>query len=347
MPAPPNPVPLARHMSRLAYRFAGSLRVAAKMRRHGAWTDAAPKLLDVGTGRMLVLPVALWLLGCARQVVTVDVRRHLHPALVALQHPFYRGRRQSLLEQPEGDPAAVADRLDRFLALLPQQAMNAESDPQAAERALLDRVLRLCDITYLAPCDAAELAMPNESFDMLVSTSLLEHISPDALPRLLRNGFRMLRPGGIAVHLIDHKDHADPLARFDDEAPRFEFLHLEEAEWRKDSEESHVYVNRLRSSEYMPYFESVGFDTLEVDVSVDDAVVDAINAGTLDLASRFRSMTAEDVATHETLLVVRKPSNRRRPRLAVDMASAFQPRVHAVATSAPSTHSANTSIDAR
>lgn len=323
MPAPPDPVPLARHMSRLAGRFAGSLHVAAKMRRHGAWTDAAPKLLELGTGRMLVLPVALWLLGCARQVVTVDVSRNLEPMLVALQHPFYRGRRQSLLERPEGDPAAVADRLDRLLALWPRGAMNAESDPlpeadaRAAERALVQRVCRLCDIAYLAPCDGAELDMPNDSFDMLVSTHLLEHISPDALPRLLRNGFRMLRPGGIAVHLIDHKDHADPLARFDADAPRFEFLRLEDPEWRKHSERSHVYTNRLRSSEYMPYFESAGFDTLEVDVSVDAAVVDAINAGALDLASRFRSMTAEDVATHQTLLVVRKPSNRRRPRLAV------------------------------
>lgn len=321
MPAAPDPVPLARHMSRLAYRFAGSLRVAAKVRRHDAWTDAAPKLLEVGTGRMLVLPVALWLLGCARQVVTVDLERNLDPALVVLQHPFYRGRRQSLLEGSVGDPVAAADRLDRFLALWAQRALNAESDPpcepdaRAAEHALVDRLLRLCDITYLAPCDAAELDMPNDSFDMLVSTSVLEHISPDALPPLLRNGFRLLRPGGIAVHLIDHKDHADPLARFDADAPRFEFLHLEEPDWRKDSEESHVYVNRLRSSEYMPYFESAGFDTLEVDVSVDEAVVDAINAGTLDLASRFRSMTAEDVATPETLLVVRKPYVRRRPRL--------------------------------
>ncbi len=289
-------------MSRLAERFAESLRVAAQMRRHGFWTDPPPSVMDAGTGRMMVVPIVLWLLGCARQVVTVDVEHQLEPQLIALQHAFYRGRRKSLLALPEADPVAVAERLDRFLAQwsLPDKA--------AAGPALVERLLALCNVTYVAPCDAAELDMPSDSFDVQVSTHLLEHISPDALPRLLRNGQRLLRPGGIAVHLIDHTDHLDRLARFRANAPRFEFLRFEDQEWRKRDRESYIYMNRMRSSEYMPYFTSAGFDIVEVDVAVDDEAVEAIHAGETPLASRFRDMVPADVATRQTLLVVRNPS---------------------------------------
>ena len=298
MAASQDPLPLARSMSRLAERFAESLRVSAQMRRHGFWTDPPPAVLDAGTGRMMVVPVVLWLLGCARWVVTVDVRRQLAPQLVALQHAFYRGRRKSLLALPEADPVAVAKRLDRFLALW--------SAPAAAEATLVERLLALCNVTYVAPCDAGELDMPSDSFDVQVSTHLLEHVSPEGLPRLLRNGHRLLRPGGIAVHLIDHSDHADHLARFRANAPRFGFLRFEDQEWRKQ-ESSYIYMNRMRSSEYMPYFESAGFDILEVGVTVDDEAVDAIQTGETPLASRFRDMVPADVATRQTLLVVRKP----------------------------------------
>lgn len=292
-------------MSRMAVRFAESIRVAAQIQRHGFWTDTAPAVLDAGTGRTLVVPVALWLLGCARRLVTVDVAHNLQPSLVALQHAFYRGRRESLLDLPEADAVAVRERLDRFLALW--SPPGATPEDTTAPATFVERLLALCNITYVAPCDAADLDMPNDTFDAHVSTHLLEHITPDALPRLLRNGHRLLRPGGIAVHLIAHTDHADHLTRFNPDASRFDFLQFEDRQWHERSQENAIYTNRMRSSEYLPYFQAAGFDILEIDVTVDDRAVDAIDAGELPLAARFRNMVAEDVATSQTLLVARKP----------------------------------------
>ena len=47
----------------------------------------------------------------------------------------------------------------------------------------------------------------NGSVDLLLSKSVLEHVSVDAVPALVDETYRVLRPGGGAVHMIDLRDH--------------------------------------------------------------------------------------------------------------------------------------------
>ncbi|MCK5504174.1 MAG: class I SAM-dependent methyltransferase, partial [Thermodesulfovibrionia bacterium] len=95
--------------------------------------------------------------------------------------------------------------------------------------------------------DAAQINIADNSLDFIYSITVLEHIPhPEAV---IRNCYRMLKPGGWTFHNIDMRDHRDfnkPL----------EFLRLSEEEFCSTDEAS----NRMRISDYNYVFEKCGFE---------------------------------------------------------------------------------------
>jgi SAM-dependent methyltransferase len=99
---------------------------------------------------------------------------------------------------------------------------------------------------------ADDTGLANQSIDLVVSNSLLEHVpDPEGAVRELA---RITKPGGFAIHGIDVADHrwyADP------SISRLEFLTLESA-----SPIVH-HCNRLRLCDFESIFEKHGFHTVE------------------------------------------------------------------------------------
>ena len=67
-----------------------------------------------------------------------------------------------------------------------------------------------------------------------------------------------------------------------------------------------MYMNQLRSSQYLPIFEAAGFEILNVERRIEDELVDSIKTGTLPLAERYRGMPIPDLATTSSLIVARR-----------------------------------------
>jgi SAM-dependent methyltransferase len=60
-------------------------------------------------------------------------------------------------------------------------------------------------ITYTHPMDVCDLSYANETFDLVVSFAVLEHVTdPDAAAAEIA---RVLKPGGISLHKIITRDH--------------------------------------------------------------------------------------------------------------------------------------------
>ena len=165
---------------------------------------------------------------------------------------------------------------------------------------LLEQMLMLCNVTYLAPADAGRLDIPDGEFDLHLSNSVLEHIPPDGLRRVLETGARLLKTGGFSAHRIDHSDH---FASSDQEIGNCNFLRFDDEEWNRYAGNRFAYVNRLRSSQYPPIFESSGLEIRGVAASVDAECRDLIASGALPLAEEFRGMSASDLATTATIIV--------------------------------------------
>jgi len=101
-------------------------------------------------------------------------------------------------------------------------------------------------IKYLAPFDLHDYKTSND-FDLLVSDTVLEHVPPLDIKKLLLKSIDVLKVGGYFCHYIDLEDHKDP-----DNNP-FEFLSV--SEWT-DSD-SFSRGNRLRLDDWAEIYMSL------------------------------------------------------------------------------------------
>lgn len=253
---------------------------------------AGKACLEVGPGARINLPIIMWLMG-AERVLSVDLAVRIDPSYMASDIEYYRANRQRLvtrLLRAGGEGAEISARLERLLAL-----------NTASREELVEQILALSNITYLAPADAGQLGdIAAGSFDMHLSHNVLEHAPPENMRLILRTAVRLLKPDGICVHQIDHTDHSDPVDRT---IAKVNFLRYDDEQWSRYTDGWAPYVNRLRASEYLPIFEDCGLDVLEIQNTIDDGCVNLIKTGALPLAEKFRSMATTDLATTGSIIV--------------------------------------------
>lgn len=100
--------------------------------------------------------------------------------------------------------------------------------------------------------------LPDESFDLIWSHDVYEHLR---FPKItVEETYRLLRPGGMVVHMIDLMDHF----AFGKEDLNLAFNCLKYPEWLWElmTWNRSNYVNRLRASEWIALHQSAGFKIL-------------------------------------------------------------------------------------
>jgi SAM-dependent methyltransferase len=258
----------------------GWLSAAARMARWISDHDgdvAGKVVLEVGTGRTVDLPMGLWLCGAAR-VITVDLNRYLSADLVAESLRFLRARPQAALAC-FGDLARHPGFAARFRTLL-------------ACRDGVDALLQTVNVEYVAPADAARLALPAASIDYHVSYAVLEHIPADVITAILVEARRLLRPEGLLVHVIDPSDH---FAHDDASLTTVNFLRFSEREWQALAGNRFAYHNRLRAPTYSELFTRAGARILRQLEVTDADSLRALRNG-FPVHESFRHMAPEKLA---------------------------------------------------
>jgi len=131
---------------------------------------------------------------------------------------------------------------------------------------------------------------PN-SIDLMSSRAVLEHFLD--FGTAVRRLYDLMRPGGVAAHvidIIDHRHYNDPEAFH-----YFSFL-AEGDDW------SDGLVNRLRSSEIKSHFQQAGFEILKY-----EEIRSEMPAGFSDkIAGRFRAMSLEELSVTGIKCVLKK-----------------------------------------
>lgn len=110
-------------------------------------------------------------------------------------------------------------------------------------------------IEYHAPADAGATGLPDGALTACCTTSVLEHVPPEQIVRLLHEARRVLAPGSLMSHVIDYSDH---YAHSDAAITPYNYLAFTDTQWRRFSPGIH-YQNRLRHADYRPLFEATGF----------------------------------------------------------------------------------------
>jgi SAM-dependent methyltransferase len=256
------------------------------------WIEAAgrdvsgKRFVEVGTGHMVNVPIALWLLG-AGETLTVDLHRYLSPALVAESNEYIRLHRREIL--------------GLFGARAERELFRRRFDQLLSFPGSLRQLLEMMSVRYVSPGDAAALPVPDGSVDFHVSNTVLEHIPAPEISRILREARRVLVPDGLLVHNIDPSDH---FSHDDGSIPAVNFLQFTEGEWDKWAGNQFMYQNRLRSPEYVDLFERAGVHILRSETEVDERSLAAFNDGFVP-DDRFAAMTDVQLATTRLCLMGR------------------------------------------
>ena len=87
----------------------------------------------------------------------------------------------------------------------------------------------------------------DKSFDIILSSEVLEHLFEESVELAIKNLAFYLRPGALMIHEIDFRDHINV-------ANPHGFLKYDKASWDKLTRGTIFYTNRLRLRDYLEIF---------------------------------------------------------------------------------------------
>ena len=112
---------------------------------------------------------------------------------------------------------------------------------------------------------ACAMDFPEAEFDYIFSDAVLEHV--DDAATAAREMYRVLKPGGLALHRIGFNDHIDPTKR------GVSHIFQSRESWRLKT--GIAYLNLLRPNDFYGLFRDAGFTLVEIqeakDFSIDTA----------------------------------------------------------------------------
>ena len=109
--------------------------------------------------------------------------------------------------------------------------------------------------------------LERESFDLVVSAGVLEHIYAPDTPEFVDAIAALLKPGGYSVHDINIRDH---LYQYDTTVSRKQYLQYPHWVWRVWFENDVQYINRIQRPEWLELFRKSGLVLVEEEVEMED-----------------------------------------------------------------------------
>lgn len=144
---------------------------------------------------------------------------------------------------------------------------------------------RLLGFEYVVESSGSLSQFPSGSFQLVVSGGVLEHVKRQALPLLIRETRRILKPGGWALHGINISDH---LSHYDGRVSEKMYLSFSERTWSYLYENEVQYINRVQRGEWLEIFKSIGFELVEEDSR-------RVDISLVKLAERYTHMDKQDL----------------------------------------------------
>lgn len=143
--------------------------------------------------------------------------------------------------------------------------------------------------------------LASESYDLVISSDVLEHIVNRDVTPLVAAIYRVLKPGGKSSHQIVTWDH---LAIYDPEVHGKNYLRYSDFAWKWLFENDVQYINRIQFSEWRDIFSGAGFIEIESWVAAKE------DPPPFRIADRFRALSDDDVTSTVVHLLHEKDSRR-------------------------------------
>lgn len=157
-----------------------------------------------------------------------------------------------------------------------------------------ETILSFCNTSYLTGGLASLRSLPDQSVDFSFSHAVLEHIHRDEFSDLMRELFRIHRPGGLSRHWVDLHDHLGGALN----SLRFPAWLWESALIRRAG----FYTNRLGMDEMVDHARAAGFSIRIEKIKKWEKLPTPRAA----MAAPFRSKAEDDLNICTFLIVMEK-----------------------------------------
>ena len=149
-----------------------------------------------------------------------------------------------------------------------------------------------------------DLDIEPESVDFHTSYTVLEHIPESIVTDILREGLRVIRPGGLFVHRIDYSDH---FSHSDKSISSINFLQYSNEVWARIAGNRYMYMNRLREDDFVAIYEQAGHAIYRLESYVDSNAIRLLENGQLTVDDHFADKPVKMLATTGSWIVSGAP----------------------------------------
>ena len=252
-----------------------------------SYNPANKVFLEIGTGRITLIPLSFWLMG-AEKTITIDLNPYLKEELV-------RESLQYIAENQEEIQNLFGSLLNktRFEQLLEFNKANFS----------INKFLNVCRIDYFAPANAADSNLLPQSIDFHTSYTVFEHISPEIIKQILKEGNRIVKDNGLFIHKIDYGDH---FAHSDPTISAINFLQYSDDEWNKYAGNRYMYMNRLRHDDFVDLYQSVGHQIIKAETDIYNRSQKLLKNKAIKLDQQFSCKSEEILSIGESWMISKK-----------------------------------------
>lgn len=180
---------------------------------------------------------------------------------------------------------------------------------RGATRAVIADIIKYLDDETVAKTgieyivyDGGTIPLDAGTFDLIWSHTVYEHLR---YPKVtVDETFRLLKPGGVALHHIDLRDH---LVLDENNPDTFNNLQYSQKLFKKMTWNRSIYVNRLRISEWIKLHEGAGFEVEILKTWESPAVKKKYREKAIGYLEKY---SEEDAITSQIFIKVTKPLDR-------------------------------------
>ena len=140
--------------------------------------------------------------------------------------------------------------------------------------------------------------LDKESFDIVVSAGVLEHVRSEDVHDFVQDIALVLKPNGYSIHSINIRDH---LYQYDNTVSPKQYLKYPDWAWKLCFENRIQYINRIQRSDWLALFEKAGFVLIEEDD-------DFVNMSGMKVAMAYQGYSQDDLQCCSLKIVHYKPS---------------------------------------
>jgi len=181
-----------------------------------------------------------------------------------------------------------SQQINNFLEMFDSYAL-----PDYTYDAGIDNMLKSAGGAYYSKGLASLKMLADDSFDIIYSQAVLEHIRRDEFAEIMYECRRILKPNGVMSHVIDFKDHL---------GGGLNNLRISSGLWEQNwfALKSNFYTNRLRFSEVIKLCEDAGFTLKRSEVSR----YETMPIQRKQLTGEFSGLSDDDLSISEAHVVM-------------------------------------------